>query len=66
VKRKAITLGLSLGRPVRKWAKEDLRKLKSHLRQKTPVIKISKSMRRTVVAVRQQALRLGLPVGHRR
>src|SRR6266481_4909348 len=66
VKRKAITLRLSLGRPVRKWTKEDLRELKSHLRKKTPVTTIAKSMRRTVAAVKRKASRHGLLVGHRR
>ena len=67
VKHKALTLGFSLGRPSRrKWAKEDLRELKGHLRQKTPATTIAKSMKRTVGAVRQQARRIGLPVGHRR
>jgi hypothetical protein len=66
VKRKASTLRLSLGRPVRKWTKEDLRELKSHLRKKTPVTTIAKSMRRTVAAVKRKASSNGLLVGHRR
>jgi hypothetical protein len=33
---------------------------------KTPVAKISKMMKRTVGALRQQALKLGMPLGHRR
>src|SRR5271166_4467954 len=66
VKRKAITLRLSLGRPVRKWTKEDLHELKSHLRKKTPVTTIAKSMRRTVAAVKRKASRHGLLVDHRR
>jgi hypothetical protein len=66
VKRKAITLHLSLGRPVHKWTKEELRELKSYLRQKTPVTTIAKSMRRTVEAVKRKASRHGLLVGDRR
>jgi hypothetical protein len=66
VKRKASTLRLSLGRPVRKWTKEDLRELKSHSRKKTPVTTIAKSMRRTVAAVKRKASSHGLLVGHRR
>jgi hypothetical protein len=40
--------------------------LKNHLRQKTPVTTIAKSMRRTVLAVRAKASRHGLRVRHRR
>jgi hypothetical protein len=63
VKRKAITLHLSLGSPVYKWTKEELRESKSHLRQKTPVTIIAKSMRRTVDAVKRKASRDGLLIG---
>ena len=50
----------------REWSKDDVRELKTHSRQKTPVSKISKSMKRTVGALRQQAFKLGLSLGHRR
>ena len=54
-------------RPVRReWTKEDLRELKAHSRSKTPVAKISKMMKRTVGALRQKALTLGIPLGHQR
>jgi hypothetical protein len=54
-------------RPVRReWTKEDLRELKAHSRSKTPVAKISKLMKRTIGALRQKALALGISVGHRR
>jgi hypothetical protein len=48
------------------WTKEDIRELKKHSREKTPVAKISRAMKRTVGALRQQALKLGIPLGHRR
>ena len=50
----------------REWTKADMRDLKAHSRSKTPVKKISKLMKRTVGALRQRALRMGLPLGHRR
>jgi hypothetical protein len=54
-------------RPVRReWTKEDLRELKAHSRSKTPVAKISKLMKRTIGALRQKALALGISLGHRR
>ena len=50
----------------REWTKTDLKELKAHSKSKTPVAKISKAMKRTVGALRQQALKLGIPLGHRR
>ena len=48
------------------WSKEDIRELKGHSKAKTPVSKISKEMKRTVGALRQQAFKMGLSLGHRR
>ena len=50
----------------RTWSKADVRELKAHSRSKSRVKKISKAMKRTVGALRQKALSLGLPLGHRR
>jgi hypothetical protein len=50
----------------RAWTKTDLRDLKAHSKAKTPVIAISEEMKRTVGALRQQALKLGISLGHRR
>jgi hypothetical protein len=50
----------------RAWTKEDQRSLKTHSKTKTPVVAISKEMQRTVGAIRQQALKLGISLGHRR
>jgi hypothetical protein len=50
----------------REWTKENLRELKAHSRSKTPVAKISKLTKRTVGALRQKALTLGIPLGHQR
>jgi hypothetical protein len=48
------------------WTKEHVRDLKAHSKNKTPVVKISKAMKRTAGAIRQKALSLGISVGHRR
>jgi hypothetical protein len=53
-------------RVIRPWTKEDFRNLKAHSKARTPVTKISKAMKRTPGALRQKALRLGIPLGHRR
>ena len=50
----------------RPWSKADDRELKGHSRAKTPVVKISKSMKRTVGTLRQRAFTLGFALGHRR
>ena len=51
---------------IRPWSKEDHRELKRHSKAKTRVSVISRAMKRTVGALRQQALKLGLGLGHRR
>jgi hypothetical protein len=48
------------------WTKEDHRTLKAHSKAKTPVIEISKQMKRTVGALRQQAIGLNIGLGHQR
>jgi hypothetical protein len=50
----------------KEWTKDDVRELKNHSKAKTPVVKISKAMKRTVGALRQKALNLGLGLGHQR
>ena len=50
----------------RAWTKKDHAELKKYSRAKLPVKKISKAMRRTPGALRQQAYKLGLRIGHRR
>ena len=50
----------------REWTKADLRELKDHSRARTPVAKISKLTKRSVGALRQKALHLGIGLGHRR
>jgi hypothetical protein len=49
----------------RPWSKDDQRELKRHSKAKTRVSVISRAMKRTVGALRQQALKLGIGLGHR-
>jgi hypothetical protein len=50
----------------REWTKEELREFKAHSKAKTPVAKIAKQTKRTEGALRQKAIVLGIPLGHRR
>jgi hypothetical protein len=50
----------------RAWSNGDYRELKRHSKAKTRVSVISRAMKRTVGALCQQALKLGLGLGHRR
>ena len=50
----------------KEWTKDDVRELKAHSNAKTPVVKISRAMKRTVGALRQKALNLGFRLGHQR
>jgi hypothetical protein len=50
----------------REWTKTDVKELKTHSKARTPVIKISKLTKRTVGALRQNALLLGIGLGHQR
>lgn len=48
------------------WTKSHYAELRRHSKSKTPVSEISKTMKRTAGALRQQAIKLGIPLGHRR
>jgi hypothetical protein len=48
------------------WTKKLHAELRNHSKARTPVAKISKQMKRTVGALRQQALKLGIGLGHQR
>jgi hypothetical protein len=50
----------------REWTAADLKALKSHSKQRTPVLKVSKELRRSVAALRVKASQLGLGLGHQR
>ena len=51
---------------VRPWTKEELRTLKAHSKARTPVVKVSKVMKRAVGALRRKAGVLGVGLGHLR
>jgi hypothetical protein len=46
------------------WTKAMQAELRKHSKARTPVDKISKQMKRTVGALRQQAFQLGIGLGH--
>ena len=48
------------------WTKALHAELRRHSKARTPVARISKAMKRTPGALRQQALKLGIGLGHRR
>ena len=50
----------------REYTKEDVKTLKEHSKAQTPLEKISKAMKRTSGSLRQKAIKLGIPLGHRR
>lgn len=50
----------------REYTKEDVKVLKAHSKAQTPLEKISKEMKRTGGSLRQKAIKLGIPLGHRR
>jgi hypothetical protein len=45
---------------------EDVKLLKQHSKARTPIVKISKQMKRSVGSLRQKALGLGIGLGHQR
>jgi len=49
-----------------RWTAKEHRELRAHSKARTPVVKISKKMKRTAGALRQQAIKLGIPLGHQR
>jgi hypothetical protein len=49
-----------------RWTKPLLTELRRHSKARTPVAKIAKQMKRTEGALRQQALKLGIGLGHQR
>jgi hypothetical protein len=48
------------------WTKAHEKELRAHSKAKTPVAKIAKLVKRTAAALRQRAIKLGIPLGHRR
>jgi hypothetical protein len=50
----------------REWTKADCRELKMHSKNRTPIKKVARAMKRTEGALRQKALLLGIGLGHQR
>lgn len=50
----------------REYTKEDEKVLRAHSKAQTPLEKIAKEMKRTGGSLRQKAIKLGIPLGHRR
>ena len=50
----------------RDWTRADMKELRQHSRDKTPVKTISRALKRTPGSLRQKAGKLGIPLGHRR
>jgi hypothetical protein len=50
----------------RAWSKGDVTALKGYSKKKMPVASIARTLKRSAGAIRQKALSLGLPIGHRR
>jgi hypothetical protein len=50
----------------RAWSKGDVTALRGHSKKRTPVASIARTLKRSAGAIRQKALSLGLPIGHRR
>jgi hypothetical protein len=48
------------------WTRADRAELRKHSKNRTPVTKISKLMKRTIGALRQQASSMGIGLGHQR
>ena len=48
------------------WTKAMVAELRRYSKEKLPVAKISRAMKRTVGAIRQKGVALGFPLGHRR
>lgn len=50
----------------REYTKEDEKTLRAHSKAQTPLEQIAKEMKRTGGSLRQKAIKLGIPLGHRR
>jgi hypothetical protein len=48
------------------WTRSLIAELRRYSKQKLPVAKIAKLMKRSVSAIRGQGSKLGIPLGHRR
>ncbi len=53
-------------RGYKRWSDADIRALKKFSREKVPVARVSKLMKRTEATIGMKAYSLGLSMGHRR
>ena len=49
----------------RDWTRDEVKQLKKHSKDKTPVKTVSRALKRTPAALRQKAYALGISLGHR-
>ena len=49
----------------RDWTRDEVKELKKHSKDKTPVRTVSRALKRTPGALRQKAYALGISLGHR-
>ena len=49
----------------REWTRDEVKELKNHSKNKTPVKTVSRVLKRTPAALRQKAYALGISLGHR-
>jgi hypothetical protein len=63
---KSAKAAKSTRRVIKPWTKDDFRTLRAHSKARTPVVKVSKVMKRTVGALRRKAGILGIGLGERR
>ena len=50
----------------REWTRDEVKELKKHSKNKTPVKTVSRVLKRTPAALRQKGYALGISLGHRR
>jgi len=50
----------------KEYTKEEVKLLKAHSKSRTPVVKLSKMMKRSEGSLRQKARTLGIGLGHQR
>jgi hypothetical protein len=50
----------------REYTKADVKELRAHSKDRTPVAKIAKLTKRSVGSLRSKATQLGISLGHRR
>jgi hypothetical protein len=67
LRKEKSSMAKKIARATRKpWTKDHVKTLKAHSKNRTPVSKISKEMKRTVAALRRMAGKLGIGLGHQR